>query len=81
MEQCKSKKNPQKYLDFFIHSIFSGYFPDDASNAPNPPKPWNDLSQTASLDFLNAQDQWYKTWDQEGDNSALQIDAIRVYAL
>ena len=39
------------------------------------------MSQTASLDFLNAQDQWYKTWDQEGDNSALQIDAIRVYAL
>ena len=80
MEQCELF-----YLTFNICFIktfhFSGYFPEDASNAPNPPKPWNDLSETASLEFLNAKEQWYNTWDQEGDNSALQIDAIRVYAL
>lgn len=57
----------------------NGYFPDEATNSP--PKPWSNQSPNAFLDFWNAKESWYNTWDQEGDESAFQIDYVKVWAL
>ena len=67
-------------------NIFFSYFPDDATNSPSP-KPWKNDSPQAALDYYNAKDQWLSTWDTSGDghligeDSALQIDYIKVWAL
>eukprot|EP01098_Paradermamoeba_levis_P008399 TRINITY_DN3483_c0_g1_i2.p1 TRINITY_DN3483_c0_g1~~TRINITY_DN3483_c0_g1_i2.p1 ORF type:complete len:390 (+),score=103.59 TRINITY_DN3483_c0_g1_i2:83-1252(+) len=49
------------------------YFPDGFG------KPWSNDSPHASLDFNNAKGQWWPTW--KGEDSALQIDYVRVTAL
>lgn len=54
------------------------YFPDDAVNTPSP-KPWKNDSPNAALDFYNGKEGWYSTWD--GEESALQIDYVKVWAL
>jgi hypothetical protein len=56
----------------------SRYFPDDAVNTPAP-KPWLNTSPNVASDFYNGKEAWYSTWD--GDNAALQIDYIKVWAL
>jgi len=58
----------------------NGYFPDDAQNSPNP-KPWTNDAENVFPTFWNAKEQWYSTWDQEGEDSALQIDYVKVWAL
>ncbi|KAI9730140.1 MAG: hypothetical protein M1818_008234 [Claussenomyces sp. TS43310] len=39
----------------------NGWFQDGASG-----KPWVDASETAKLDFWNARDDWYPTWQKAG---------------
>ncbi|KAJ6521654.1 hypothetical protein DFH09DRAFT_1372965 [Mycena vulgaris] len=43
----------------------NGWFPDGTE------KPWLDGSATAPLDFLRAQDKWYKTWPQDPAERAM----------
>lgn len=52
----------------------NGYFPDGMGG-----KPWNDKSTTAYQDFNNALDAVIKTWDMQGDGSALQIKSVKVW--
>lgn len=42
-------------------------------------KPWKNIGVKLNLDFFKASDQWLPTW--AGDNSALKIDYVRVWAL
>ena len=48
-----------------------GYFPDGEG------KPWNDSDPHAVNAFYDAKSEWYPTWD--GDNSAMQIDSVKVW--
>lgn len=59
----------------------NGYFPDTWTNAGYP-KPWTNPSGTAFLEFWNARNNWYPTWNpaaSEGEDAAMQIDYIRVW--
>ncbi|CAG0924448.1 unnamed protein product, partial [Notodromas monacha] len=53
----------------------NGFFPDAAT----PGKPWANTSPVAFRDFWNGRAQWYPTW--QGDDSALQIDYIKVWSI
>ena len=62
----------------------NGFIPDGCNNRdgnPNYQKPWSngDSYTTAMSKMYNSRSQWQWTWDSEGDNSAMQIDYIRVY--
>jgi len=60
----------------------TGYFSDNAVNEGG--KPWSNTSPQASLDFWNAKNQWYPTWTPEennGENAAMQVDYIKVWAI
>lgn len=52
----------------------SGYFPDGMAG-----KPWSDQSQHAATEFYQAKGAWWPTW--KGEDSALQVDFVRVTAL
>ncbi|CAG7835655.1 unnamed protein product [Allacma fusca] len=54
----------------------NSYFQD---NLPNSKKPWRNSSPLAALDFWNSRSDWLPTWD--GENAALQVDYVRVWAL
>jgi len=55
----------------------NGFFPDDTTGSS--PKPWLNTSPNAFLDFWNGKNAWYPTWN--GEDAALQVDYIRVYAV
>ncbi|XP_044739907.1 beta-1,3-glucan-binding protein-like [Chrysoperla carnea] len=62
----------------------SGYFPDNAENL-NYKKPWkNTQPETAREDFFKAKRSWLRSWpymNENGEDSAMQIDYVRLYAL
>eukprot|EP00002_Diphylleia_rotans_P006527 TRINITY_DN15897_c0_g1_i1.p1 TRINITY_DN15897_c0_g1~~TRINITY_DN15897_c0_g1_i1.p1 ORF type:complete len:368 (-),score=59.01 TRINITY_DN15897_c0_g1_i1:132-1235(-) len=49
-----------------------GFFPDGVG-----PKPWSNNDPNAVNAFYNSEPQWYPTW--KGEDSALQIDYVRVW--
>ncbi|PSN52726.1 hypothetical protein C0J52_06148 [Blattella germanica] len=58
------------------------YFPDNADNPGG--KPWENTSKKALTDFWNGRNQWLPTWERDvnnGENAALQVEYIRVWAL
>lgn len=67
---------------YFIMNLAVGgtnsFFPDEAVNS-GPPKPWSNQSPQALLDFWNARGSWESTW--VGEEAALKVDYVRVYAL
>lgn len=66
---------------YFILNVAVGgvnsYFPDDAENPGG--KPWLNTSPQASTDFWNGRDQWLPTWS--GDDAAMQVDYVKVWAV
>lgn len=46
----------------------NGWFKDGRSG-----KPWVDASQTAKLDFWNARDQWFPTWEKNGQMTVSSV--------
>ncbi|KDR21211.1 beta-1,3-glucan-binding protein-like [Zootermopsis nevadensis] len=66
---------------YFILNVAVGgvndFFPDGAQNPGG--KPWLNTSPQASTDFWNGRNQWLPTWNS--DNTALQVDYIKVWAL
>ncbi|XP_018563526.1 beta-1,3-glucan-binding protein-like [Anoplophora glabripennis] len=56
-----------------------GYFPDDANNPGG--KPWLNTSPKALTDFWEGREQWLPTWNMTTDDTHLQIDYVRVWAL
>jgi len=54
-----------------------GFFPDEAVNG-NGAKPWTETSPTAPKEFWDGRSQWLPTW---GDDTAMQVDYIKVTAL
>jgi len=61
-----------------------GFIPDNVVNRGGDSryvKPWrnSDGYVNAMRNFYNARTNWLWTWDQEGDNNAMQVDYIRVY--
>lgn len=57
-------------------AVGGDYFPDNAWNPQR--KPWAQGSPSAMTDFYKAKSQWYGTW---GEEAALQIDYVRVWAI
>ena len=55
---------------------FSDSFRNDGAN-----KPWKNNSPTAARDFWNGHNDWQPTWNLESDDSHLQVDYVRVWAL
>ncbi len=63
-----------------------GYWPDGAvsspgNGVPDYAKPWSDADQSAPLSFWNAREQWYPTWNPDGNNgedAAFKVDYIKV---
>merc|ERR1712080_403777 len=58
----------------------TGYFPDNAINGGTG-KPWTNDSPQAAFDFYNKKNDWYNTWHEGTDDSAMQVDYIKVWAL
>lgn len=58
----------------------TAYFPDNFDNQ-NGGKPWRNDSPRAMTDFWNGRGQWEPSWTRTTDNSHLQVDYVRVYAL
>lgn len=56
-------------------------FDDNCNNYPDP-KPWNNSSPNNSMSsFWADKDKWLPTWSRlSDDDSALQVDYVRVYA-
>eukprot|EP00471_Norrisiella_sphaerica_P000230 CAMPEP_0184484960 /NCGR_PEP_ID=MMETSP0113_2-20130426/6609_1 /TAXON_ID=91329 /ORGANISM="Norrisiella sphaerica, Strain BC52" /LENGTH=471 /DNA_ID=CAMNT_0026866195 /DNA_START=277 /DNA_END=1692 /DNA_ORIENTATION=+ len=58
-----------------------GFFPDGLGN-----KPWRNSESTSLSDFIKAKDDWYPSWTkngthgQIGENTALKIDSVNVWA-
>jgi hypothetical protein len=66
---------------FFVLNVAAGgvgYFPDNGVNVPAA-KPWLNTSPQAAFDFYAGKDGWYPTW--QGEDAAMQVDYVRVYAL
>jgi hypothetical protein len=53
-------------------------FPDDFRSGTNV-KPWRNKDNKQVKNFFTARSEWGKTWS--GDNCALQVDYIKVWAL
>ena len=51
----------------------NGYFPDGHG------KPWTNSAGNTVNTFYDAKSDWYPTWDNETEDSALQIDSVRVW--
>jgi hypothetical protein len=49
----------------------NGWFQDGVAG-----KPWVDASPTARLDFWKAKDQWYPTWQEQGE---MQIQSVKMW--
>ncbi|XP_037087444.1 beta-1,3-glucan-binding protein-like [Pollicipes pollicipes] len=56
----------------------NSFFPDAAVNGAGA-KPWSNTSPTAPKDFWEGNGQWLPTW--QGDDVAMQVDYVRVYAI
>jgi beta-glucanase (GH16 family) len=66
----------QKFYLIFNVAVggVNGYFPDGVGG-----KPWSDTSNNAAQLFNNALDAVVKTWDLEGEGSALGIRSVKVW--
>lgn len=66
------------FLQFYVSlGLNVGGIHEFDNNVRN--KPWKNNSPKAALKFWEAKNQWYPTW--RGDQSALQVDSVKVYAL
>jgi hypothetical protein len=59
------------YAYMYILKV-NGYFPDGVGS-----KPWNDTNPQAPMQFINDTENWYSTWDTNGD-SALQVRGLAI---
>jgi hypothetical protein len=67
---------------FFIINLAVGgmnFFPDQARNPDG--KPWRNNSPHPKQDFWSGRNKWLKTWHMNTDDSHLQVDYVRVWAL
>ncbi|KAJ8312827.1 hypothetical protein KUTeg_010200 [Tegillarca granosa] len=77
-----SKMAPFDQEFYFVLNVAVGgiaYFPDKFHNSPAP-KPWNDHSKTAPLQFWSQRNNWYPTWNPKtnnGEDAAMKINYIR----
>ncbi|CAH1105310.1 unnamed protein product [Psylliodes chrysocephalus] len=60
----------------------NGYFPDkkEATNSPRD-KPWSNNAGDATTAFWKGREQWLPTWNIGTDDSHLQIDYVKVWAI
>jgi hypothetical protein len=56
------------------------FFSDTYVNTPNP-KPWLNNSTRTMADFWEKKDWWLPGWNLASDNSHLQVDYVKVWAL
>ncbi|XP_055625115.1 beta-1,3-glucan-binding protein-like [Toxorhynchites rutilus septentrionalis] len=74
-----SKMAPFDREFFLIMNVAVGgnFFPDNAVNPQR--KPWRQNSASPMTEFYRAKNQWFSTWGR-GDDSALQVDYVKVWA-
>lgn len=72
--------NEEYYLIINLAVGGIAFFPDDATNGLGR-KPWKNNSPTAYKDFWEARSEWEKTWNMDTDDSHLQIDYVKVWAI
>lgn len=58
----------------------NGFFPDDAKNGMGA-KPWKNSSPVAFKEFWENRTIWEPTWNRATDQSHLQIDYVKVWAI
>ncbi|XP_050515647.1 beta-1,3-glucan-binding protein-like isoform X1 [Diabrotica virgifera virgifera] len=56
------------------------YFPDNANNSPRG-KPWSNTSPNAATNFWEGREQWLPTWNIGTEDSHLQVDYVKVWAI
>jgi len=59
------------------------FFPDNCRSTPRP-KPWHDKSDFTTLDFWQAKNQWYPTWNphkNNGEDAAMKVNYVKVWKL
>ncbi|CAM9592098.1 unnamed protein product [Chrysoparadoxa australica] len=52
----------------------SGFFPDGFDG-----KPWQDTDSDAAMKFWEDRENWLKTWDLEGTDSAMAVRSVKVW--
>jgi beta-glucanase (GH16 family) len=68
---------------FIIMNLAVGgvnFFSDDFENRPHR-KPWHNNSPHAPRDFWRERSNWESTWNRDTDDSHMQVDYVRVWAL
>lgn len=58
----------------------NGYFPDNIDNLSGQ-KPWSNEADNAPTTFWQGNKEWLPTWKRNTDDSHLQIDYVKVWAL
>ncbi|CAG9855666.1 unnamed protein product [Phyllotreta striolata] len=58
----------------------SYYFPDNTNNVPGP-RPWSNAADNAMTTFWQGKGEWLPTWKMNTDDSHLQVDYVKVWAL
>uniref|UniRef100_A0A1I8I9M8 GH16 domain-containing protein n=1 Tax=Macrostomum lignano TaxID=282301 RepID=A0A1I8I9M8_9PLAT len=56
------------------------YFGDELTNSPYP-KPWRNTDGNAMGNFYSAKHLWLPTWTDENDETAMQVNYVRVWKL
>jgi len=85
--------NPWKYnskmapFDQEFYLIFNvavggtnGFFPDGCSNDYGA-KPWSNTAENAPMQFWEGRNDWLRTWDRSGEDSAMQIRNLKVVSV
>uniref|UniRef100_A0A1L8E2T0 Putative beta-1 n=1 Tax=Nyssomyia neivai TaxID=330878 RepID=A0A1L8E2T0_9DIPT len=76
---------PMAPFDQDVHIVLGvgvgglGDFPEDCVTTKGHKKPWKNTDPRAERNFYMDKDSWYPTWN--GEEAALQVDWVRVYAL
>jgi beta-glucanase (GH16 family) len=80
-DRPKSAPFDQEFF-IIINNAIGGvnYFADSFENRPKP-KPWWNGSPTAMKEFWEARSEWEPTWNLQSEDSHLQVDYVRVWAL
>ena len=60
-------------------AVGGGFFAEGCTNKPFN-KPWANSDPAQMRKFWEARSQWLPGWQAAGEDSAMQIDYIRVYA-
>lgn len=71
----------QEFYVIINNAVGGTMFFDDSFDNRNGGKPWHNGSPTAPRDFWRGRGQWESSWNRHNDDSHLQVDYVRIWAL